>query len=98
MKKFGVNVAIWSAAFVASFVIFTALTDSWGYYWPSDGRARSAMVLYGIEYAKITKTLFGFGCAKDDKIHYKFSTIKSGRAIHGTICMSYIKAATVRAE
>ena len=45
----------------------------------------------------LTRTMLGLNCSKSDKIYYKFNALDlSGQEIHGVVCMSYLKGATVR--
>jgi hypothetical protein len=45
----------------------------------------------------LTRTLFGISCSKSDHIYYKFVARNlSGQRVHGVVCMSYLKGATVR--
>jgi hypothetical protein len=39
----------------------------------------------------------GLSCSKSDHIFYKFTARNmAGQRIHGVVCMSYLKGATVR--
>ena len=45
----------------------------------------------------LTRTVMGLSCSKSDHIFYKFTAHNmNGQAIHGVVCMSYLKGATVR--
>jgi hypothetical protein len=68
-----------------------------GYLYPADNRARSAVEAMNLTDVHLTRTMLGLNCGRSDKIHYKFSAHNlAGRTIHGVVCMSYLKGATVR--
>jgi hypothetical protein len=69
-----------------------------GYVWPFAGnRARASVEALNLTDVHLTRTLFGISCSKSDHIYYKFSARNlSGQRVHGAICMSYLKGATVR--
>jgi len=69
-----------------------------GYVWPFAGdRARASVEALSLTDVRLTRTLFGINCGKSDHIYYKFAALTlSGRRVHGVVCMSYLKGATVR--
>jgi hypothetical protein len=69
-----------------------------GYVWPFAGnRARASVEALNLTDVHLTRTLFGISCSKSDHIYYKFSARNlSGQRVHGVVCMSYLKGATVR--
>jgi hypothetical protein len=69
-----------------------------GYVWPfAGGRARASVEALNLTDVHLTRTLFGINCGKSDHIFYKFrASTLSGHRVHGVICMSYLKGATVR--
>ena len=69
-----------------------------GYVWPFAGnRARASVEALNLSDVHLTRTLFGISCSKSDHIYYKFGARNlSGQRVHGVVCMSYLKGATVR--
>ena len=68
-----------------------------GYLYPADNRARGSVEAMNLTDVRLTRTLFGINCSKSDHIFYKFVAQNlQGRQIHGVVCMSYFKGATVR--
>ena len=69
-----------------------------GYFYPfADNRARAAVEAMNLSDVKLQRTVIGLSCSKSDKIFYKFTAQSlQGRRIHGVVCMSYFKGATVR--
>jgi hypothetical protein len=69
-----------------------------GYVWPfAGGRAQASVEALNLSDVHLTRTLFGVNCGKSDHIYYKFTARNlSGQRVHGAICMSYLKGATVR--
>jgi hypothetical protein len=69
-----------------------------GYVWPfAGGRARASVEALNLSDVHLTRTLFGVNCGKSDHIYYKFTARNlSGQRVHGVVCMSYLKGATVR--
>jgi len=68
-----------------------------GYLYPADNRARAAVEAMNLTDVRLTRTLIGLSCSKSDHIFYKFVARNlQGREIHGVVCMSYLKGATVR--
>jgi hypothetical protein len=69
-----------------------------GYVWPFAGnRARASVEALNLSDVHLTRTLFGISCSKSDHIYYKFVARNlSGQRVHGVVCMSYLKGATVR--
>ena len=69
-----------------------------GYFYPfADNRAKAAVEAMNLGQVKLQRTVMGLSCSKSDKIFYKFTALNvQGQKIHGVICMSYLKAATVR--
>jgi hypothetical protein len=60
-------------------------------------RARASVEALNLTDVHLTRTLFGISCSKSDHIYYKFSARNlSGQRVHGVVCMSYLKGATVR--
>ena len=68
-----------------------------GYIYPADNRARASVEAMNLTDVRLTRTLLGINCSKRDHIFYKFTARNiEGRQIHGVVCMSYLKGATVR--
>jgi hypothetical protein len=69
-----------------------------GYFYPfADDRARAAVEAMNLTDVHLTRTMLGLNCSKSDKIYYKFTAHNlRGQEIHGVVCMSYLKGATVR--
>jgi hypothetical protein len=67
------------------------------YLYPADNRAKAAVEGMNLTDVRLERTVLGLNCSKADKIHYKFSARNlAGRVVHGVVCMSYLKGATVR--
>ena len=67
------------------------------YFWPAKARAEHALNAYALRNVKLDRTYFGFGCSKEDQIHYKFKANNiDGKPVDGVVCMGIWKAATVR--
>ena len=69
-----------------------------GYFYPfADNRARASVEALNLTEVKLTRTVIGLSCSKSDHIYYKFTARNmAGQRIHGVVCMSYLKGATVR--
>ena len=68
-----------------------------GYLYPADNRARAAVEAMSLRDVHLTRTVWGLNCSKADRIFYKFTARNlDGRLVHGVVCMSYLKGATVR--
>jgi len=69
-----------------------------GYFYPfADNRAKAAVESMSLTDVHLERTVLGLNCSKSDKIHYKFVARNvQGIKIHGVVCMSYLKGATVR--
>lgn len=69
-----------------------------GYFYPfADNRARTAVEAMNLRDVRLQRTVIGLSCSKSDKIYYKFTAQNvQGKPIHGVVCMSYLKGATVR--
>lgn len=69
-----------------------------GYFYPfADNRAKAAVESMNLTNVKLQRTVIGLSCSKSDKIYYKFqATNLQGQRLHGVVCMSYFKGATVR--
>ena len=69
-----------------------------GYFYPfADNRARAAVEAMNLTDVKLNRTVMGLSCSKSDHIFYKFTARNmAGQRIHGVVCMSYFKGATVR--
>ena len=67
------------------------------YFYPAENRARASVEAMNLTDVKLTRTLLGINCSKADHIFYKFTAHNlQGRLVHGVVCMSYFKGATVR--
>jgi hypothetical protein len=69
-----------------------------GYFYPfADGRAKAAVEGMNLTDVHLERTVLGLNCSKTDQIRYKFTARNlSGQTVHGVVCMSYLKGATVR--
>jgi hypothetical protein len=69
-----------------------------GYFYPfADNRARASVEAMNLTDVHLTRTVMGLSCSKSDHIFYKFTARNlAGQRIHGVVCMSYFKGATVR--
>jgi hypothetical protein len=68
-----------------------------GYFYPADNRARASVEAMNLTDVKLTRTVMGINCSKNDHIFYKFTARNLvGRQVRGVVCMSYLKGATVR--
>jgi hypothetical protein len=69
-----------------------------GYFYPfADNRARASVEAMNLTDVHLTRTVMGLSCSKSDHIYYKFTARNlAGQRIHGVVCMSYFKGATVR--
>jgi hypothetical protein len=69
-----------------------------GYFWPfADNRAKASVEAMNLTDVKLQRTVIGLSCSKSDHIFYKFTARNmAGQRIHGVVCMSYLKGATVR--
>ena len=69
-----------------------------GYFWPfAANRARASVEAMNLTDVRLQRTVIGLSCSKSDHIFYKFTARNlAGQRIHGVVCMSYLKGATVR--
>jgi hypothetical protein len=69
-----------------------------GYFYPfADNRAKASVEAMNLTDVHLNRTVMGISCSKSDHIFYKFTARNmAGQRIHGVVCMSYFKGATVR--